>query len=412
MEKTLRGGERPSESAFFRRNIVLGTSQYYRGAMGKFMQGLDVLLERHLDWLAGRRVGLVAHPASVDAQGVHAALRLRACPEVRLSCLFGPEHGFSGLAAAGIPVGDAAHADWDIPVFSLYGTTRKPTPEMLHELDVLVFDLQDLPVRCYTYSSSLRLMLEAASECGKTVVVADRSAPLAGILDGPMLESELESFVGLIPTPYCYGLSTGELARLLADHFRLDLDLKIAFRSGLPAGIDAPWIPPSPGIKTRQTALTYPVTVCCEALPALDYGRGHPFVFQVMAAPWLDGEALARHVVRLALPALHAVPIRYTATEGLYKGCPVQGIRLEVEELKNYRPAYTLMHLLRLLTDLCGEDQIWHAEGSRPAFFDQLLGSRRPREALLAGKSPDRIAAEWETPLRSFDALRQSLNGK
>ena len=368
------------------------------------MQGLDVLLERHLDWLTGRRVGLVAHPASVDAQGVHAALRLRACPEVRLTCLLGPEHGFSGLAAAGIPVEDGAHTDWDLPVFSLYGETRKPTPEMLEHLDVLVFDLQDLPVRCYTYSSSLRLMLEVASECGKTVVVADRAAPLAGILDGPMLEPELESFVGLVPTPYCYGLSTGELARLLVDHYRLDVDLKIAFRSGPSAGVDARWIPPSPGIKTRQTALTYPVTVCCEALPALDYGRGHPFVFQVMAAPWIDGEALARDVNRLALPAQHVAPIAYTASEGLYKNCLVQGIRLEVDESPAYRPACAMMHLLRLLTDLYGVDQIWHAEGSRPAFFDQLLGSRQPREALLASQTPAQISAAWEPGLRAFDA--------
>ena len=379
----------------------------------RMFSGLDVLLDKHLDWLAGRRVGLVAHPASVDGQGVHAANRLRSHPDVRLACLFGPEHGFSGLAAAGIHVEDGAHADWDIPVFSLYGETRKPTPAMLEPLDVILFDLQDLPVRCYTYSSTLRLMLEAAAECHKTLVVADRPAPLADVVDGPMLDSALESFVGLVPTPYCYGLTTGELARLLVKTYHLDVDLRVAScpPGGRSGSEDAahPWIPPSPGIKTRQTAQAYPVTVCCEALPALDYGRGHPFVFQVMAAPWMDGDALAARLNGLGLPGLRITPIDYVSDAGLHKGKDVHGVQLHVQSEKTFRPACVMMHLLRLLTDLYGVDRIWNTEGSRPGFFDQLLGSRQPREALLAGKSPDEIAAEWQPGLREFELLRQGI---
>lgn len=375
--------------------------------------GLDILLEQHIDWLAGRRVGLVAHPASVDCGGIHAAFRLRRHTDIRLTCLFGPEHGFSGLAAAGIPVEDDAHADWNIPVFSLYGETRKPTPAMLEHLDVILFDLQDLPVRCYTYSSTLRLMLEAAAECRKAIIVADRPAPLCDVLDGPMLDPALESFVGMIPTPLCYGLTTGELARLLVDIYGWDVDLRVAacppgLRSGF-RDFTHPWIPPSPGIRTRQTALTYPVTVCCEALPALDYGRGHPFIFQVMAAPWMDGTALADHLNGTALPGLQIAPIHYVSAAGLYGGKDVHGIQIHIQSEETVRPAYTMMHLLRLLTDIYGVDRIWNTEGSRTGFFDQLLGSRQPREGLLAGKSPDEMVAEWTSCRGAFEAQRRRV---
>lgn len=375
--------------------------------------GLDVLLDHHRDWLSGRRVGLVAHPASVDAAGVHTAYRLRQYPDIRLTCLFGPEHGFSGLAAAGIRVQDGAHADWNIPVFSLYGETRKPTPEMLNHLDVILFDLQDLPVRCYTYSSTLRLLLEAAAECGKTVVVADRPAPLCNVVDGPVPDPELDSFVGMVPGPYCYGLTTGELARLFVQTYGWNVELRVAAASKdartMPAADAFPWIPPSPGIKTRHTALIYPATVFAEALPALDYGRGHPFIFQVIAAPWMDGTAVADHLNAVPLPGARAQRIRYTACAGLYEGIAVEGVQCVVEDEDAFRPAEVMIRVLRLLTDLYGLDRIWNAEGSRPEFFDRLLGSAQPRRALLSGESAAEIIAEWQPGLRAFEDVRKSL---
>ena len=243
----------------------------------KLQYGLDVLLAEHLDWLRGVRVGLVAHAASVDAAGVPSAARLRAAG-VNLTALFGPEHGFAGLAVAGEEVGDSRHAEWNIPIHSLYGATRKPTLAMLADVDVLLFDLQDLGVRCYTYSATLRNVLEAAAENHKAVIVLDRPVPLAGVVDGPVPEAKFMSFVAAIPVPFCYGLTPGRTALWLREQFKLALDLRVVAARGVPP--PERWLPPSPAIRTPAHALTYPATVLFEAFPALDVGRKTAHAFQ------------------------------------------------------------------------------------------------------------------------------------
>jgi len=188
--------------------------------------GIEVL---PLDWLKSQRVGLVAHPASRVSDGRHSADFLHEAG-VNLTALFGPEHGFFGHGDAGEKVEDAAHADWGIPIFSLYGETRAPTEAMLERVDIVVFDLQTIACRAYTYVSTLRLMMEACATQQKALIVADRPDPLMlSPADGPMLDPDCSSFVGLVPTPFCTGMTLGETAHFLCEELKLkELDLRIA----------------------------------------------------------------------------------------------------------------------------------------------------------------------------------------
>ncbi len=375
----------------------------------EFQYGIDLLLAEHSDWLRGRRVGLVAHAASVDAAGVPSAARLRAAG-VNLTALFGPEHGFAGAAIAGEEVGDARHAEWNLPIHSLYGATRKPTPAMLADVDVLLFDLQDLGVRCYTYSATLRNCLEAAAENRKAVIVLDRPIPLAGVVDGPLPEEQFMSFVAAIPTPFCYGLTPGQTAPWLCEKLKLDLDLRIApFRGTPPPGR---WLPPSPAIRSPAHALAYPSIVLFEAFPALDVGRKTEHAFQglengieLTPKDWKEiCEEVSRQlsVVRCR-PATDHTP-RTTDTGGVQVEPLAAGLRVRVTALANYRPALLGLALVQAVQQVWGVENLWHQHGARPEWFDQLLGTDRIRLALLAGATPADIAAAWAPGLAAFGA--------
>ena len=360
-----------------------------------FQYGIDVLLVEHGDWLRDRRVGLVAHAASVDAAGVSSAVRLRAAG-VNLTALFGPEHGFAGVAVAGEEVGDACHAEWNIPIHSLYGATRKPTPAMLADLDVLLFDLQDLGVRCYTYSATLRNVLEAAAENHIAVIVLDRPVPLAGVVDGPLPEEKFASFVAAIPTPFCYGLTPGQTALWLREKLKLDLDLRVVpFRGTLSP---ERWIPPSPAIRSPAHALTYPATVLFEAFPALDVGRKTEHAFQGLE----NGTELFfkdwKKIYKVVIGHLSLV----TGNSGITIEPRDDGLRLCVVDVKNYRPALVGVALVQAVQQVWGAENLWRKFGARPEWFDQLMGTDRVRLALLAGAELAKIGAMWEKAVSEF----------
>ncbi len=345
------------------------------------------------------RVGLLAHPASVDARGVHASVRLRAALGRRLVALFGPEHGFFGRGGAGEEIADARHPAWGLPIHSLYGAHRRPTPEMLAGLDTLVFDLQDIAVRCYTFVTTLRYAMEACAQNGKRLVVCDRPAPLPNVVDGPLPSPGLESFVAGVPMPLVYGMTPGESARFLRRALNLDLDLRVVPLRGYTRLAAAPppaWISPSPGIRYWETAWTYPIAVFTEALAALDCGRGGAEPFQVLTAPWMAAEKTARAFNRLALPGLRAAP--YWSRQ--------PGLRFIVTAPDRLRPFAAAVHLLALLQKQYGAEALWSAPGTRPEWFDQLMGSAAVREALRRGERPARIIARANSGLPAFRRAR------
>ncbi len=380
--------------------------------MKDFQFGIDGLIHKHMDWLQNARAGLVAHPASINTSGDASAERL--CQNGALVCLFGPEHGFAGMGGAGDLIADQVHPQWGIPVYSLYGKTKKPTPEMLAGIDVIVFDLQDLGVRAYTYVSTLKYVLEAAAENGKRVIVADRPCPLARVIDGPLLNPEFASFVGLVPAPVVYGMTPGETALWLKQELKLDLDLRVAEMTGYhretTGSPDWPaWIPPSPAIRSWACALCFPITVYLEALPALDHGRGTETPFQLVGAPWLDGLALCDELSGQPLAGVQFESCSYVAGAGAYQGQKVQGVRIIVEDPNVFAPVQTGIAIIEAVQNLYEIESLWSSPGTRPEFFDQLMGTSSVRLALLAGRSAREIALTWAADLDEFRAKRQSF---
>lgn len=372
--------------------------------------GIESLLREGAAWLDGARVGLVCHPASVTSGGLHSSIALRRAIGSRLVCLFGPEHGVTGRGGAGEKMPHGRHPRWKIPIHSLYGDTRRPTAAMLEGVDAIVFDLQDLGARPYTYVATLRYLLEAAAEHGKRFIVADRPAPLAGVVDGPMLEPDFESFVSGIPSPVVYGMTSGETALWLRRTLKLDVDLRVARVSGYrrQARPRMDWVPPSPAIVSWDSALCFPVTVFFEALPVADHGRGTATPFQTLAAPKLDAVRFCGRLRELDLPGVKFAPCSYEAAVGALKGRPVQGVRIKVVKPHAFKPVRTGVAMIQILQELIGRKAVWEAPGTRPEFFDLLMGTDSVRKALLAGKSAKAIAAAWTRATKPFLRAREA----
>ena len=240
--------------------------------------GIDTLVLKHADWLRGKRIGLVAHPASVNAEGRHTAEVLLDVEGAELKRLFGAEHGFFGRAMAGEHVQDERHPELDLPVHSLYGESVYPPLEWFEDLDVVVFDLQDIAVRCYTYLATLRIMMESLAKAGKTLIVCDRPVPFPNTVDGPMREKNNLHFVAPAKVPLVYGMTPGEAAGWLKKARKIDVDLRVAklqhYHREMRRGDHwFPWVPPSPAIRTWETVWTYPMLVFTEALPVFTCDR-------------------------------------------------------------------------------------------------------------------------------------------
>lgn len=379
-----------------------------------FRPGIDVLLREHKAWLRGKRVGLVSHVAAVDAQGCTTAERLWRDDAVELTCLMGPEHGFFGRAGAGQACRSRRHPAWGIPVYSLYGAARKPTARMLRGVDTIVVDLQDLGFRCYTYLSTLCLVLEAAAETGRAVVVADRPIPLPCVVDGPVPEPHFRSFVSLVDTPLSTGMTPGEAARWIRAHCNLDVDLRVAPMAGYdrspPGGPGwPPWIPPSPAMVSWESALCYPATVCLEALGAVDHGRATGLPFQLVGARWMNGADVVSELTARKLPGVRFYAHRYNARPRQPRPRMLDGLRLVVTDPVRYRPALTAVTLVGCLQKLYGVRRVWAARSSRPEFFDKLFGTPRVRQALLEGEDARGIARRWGGAVRRFKRERQRV---
>lgn len=374
---------------------------------------MELLLAQHPDWLAGKRVGLVSHAAAVGRDGRSSASALWTSPDITLAALFGPEHGFRGQAAAGDMMSDETHSEWAMPIYSLYGQYRKPTPDMLKGLDVLVVEFQDLGARPYTYVSTLALVLQAAAENHLPVIVADRPVPLPLGSDGPVTEGAFTSFVAALPLPMHYGMTPAETARWIQVHSLPNLDLRVVpmsnyAREGMRQPTWPPWIPPSPRIQSWESATLFTCTVFGEALPALDYGSGTGSAFQLLGAPWLDCQRLIDTISGYSLPGLTLEPTTYCAQAGLYKDAELSGVRLVVTDATTFRPVESCITLLEVISRLYGSTPLWTAPGTRPEWFDALFGTDTVRKALLAGASAAEITATWQPALETYRDNRTS----
>lgn len=394
--------------------------------------GIEVLLEARLDLLRGRRVGLITNPTAVDARLRSTAELLRAHPEINLVALYGPEHGVRGDAQAGEYVPFYRDSHLGLPVFSLYGETQRPPadmltridaymreydtrhdgktvePRMLESIEVMVFDLQDVGTRVYTYVATMAYAMQAAAEAGIPFVVLDRPNPITGAaMEGPILRfPEYSSFIGLYPVPLRHGMTAGELARLFNARFLpRPAHLTVVPMDGWHRGdwferTGLPWVLPSPNLPSVDAAVVYPGQVMLEGTN-LSEGRGTTRPFELCGAPWLDGNVLARVLNTLDLPGVRFREAWFTPTFSKFAGQRCGGVQLHVRDREAFQPVLTTIALLAEVRRLAGHQLEFHGD-----YFDRVLGHARVREGLLAGVPATALAAEWGPELRAFSALR------
>ena len=379
--------------------------------------GLDVLLTDALDLVRGRRVGLLAHPASVDARMIHAVELLRERPDVRLTALFGPQHGVRGETQANM-------IEWrsfrdprtGLPVYSLYGDTRKPTEAMLQEIDLLVIDLQDVGSRYYTYIYTMALAMEACREQGKQVLVLDRPNPLNGLdLEGPLLDPAFKSFVGLFPLPVRHAMTIAELARLFNTEFGIRCDLEVVPMRGWRREMffdqtGLAWVPPSPNMPRPETALVYPGLCLLEGTNVSE-GRGTTLPFELSGAPWVDPDELAAGLTNLLSPGAHFRPVRFVPTFDKWTGHPIGGVQIHVGDRRAFRPFRTGLELMRAYRSQGGRLFAWKSPPYEYEFellpIDILCGTDTVRRTLETGGDLEPLERRWEVELDRFRRLRE-----
>jgi uncharacterized protein YbbC (DUF1343 family)/CubicO group peptidase (beta-lactamase class C family) len=364
--------------------------------------GVDVLAEEGFARLKGKRVGLVTHRAALDAQGVSTAKRLSQAEGVSLVRLFSPEHGLSGTSDS--KVADERDSETGLLVRSLYGDKRKPSSADLEGLDLLVIDLVDVGARFFTYETTLGLVLEAAGKRQLPVLVLDRPNPLGGItLEGPLLDSGKESFVGFHRLPIRHGLTLGELARLLDGERSFGAHPEIVASVGWTRSMPweetlIRWTRPSPNLTTATSALLYPGVALLETTN-VSVGRGTEEPFSLVGAPWLDGERLAKLLRSEELPGLRVEVATFTPKVSTHAGNMCGGVRLVVTDAEALRPVRVGLALAGALRTLGGK--VWEAKG-----VGVLLGNDAALAALLRGASPSEIEALSSADLEAFEQRR------
>jgi uncharacterized protein YbbC (DUF1343 family) len=387
-------------------------------AEGAVESGLDALARDRFRALRGRRVGLVCNPTAVTRGLVHAADLLAAAPRVTLAALFGPEHGVRGDAQYMAAVGGERDPRTGLPVHSLYGETAeslKPRPEALAGLDALVFDIQDVGTRYYTYQATMMLCMEAAAAAGVAFVVLDRPNPIGGLLvEGPRLRPGFESFCGLHDLAVRHGLTVGELALLFQAERRLDVALELVPCRGWRREMrfretGLPWVFPSPNMPTPEAALVYP-GMCLLEGTNLSEARGTTRPFELFGAPWLDAHRLAEDLGREKLPGLAVRPASFVPTWDKHAGIRCHGVELFVTDPRRFRPFRAGLACVVHARAQAPERFAWRTEPYEfvkdvPA-FDLLCGSDRERRAIEGGATVAELARAFAPEERVFERRR------
>lgn len=379
-------------------------SPFYQLNAQEFLYGIDVLERGGFKELENKKAGLITNAAGVCVSGepnYKKLLRHR----IRLEFLMSPEHGFSAKAGAGESVKDGFIGD-SLKIHSLYGSRKKPEKNLLETIDVLLFDLQDVGVRCYTYISTMRYAMEACNESGTTFIVLDRPNPLAPVpAEGFMLDPDHMSFVGMVPVPFIHEMTVGEIALLLKNMLYPDLDLKIIRMKGYNRfsffdeypGVR--FISPSPNIRDLETVLVYPATVFLEATNVSE-GRGTERPFRQFGAPFINSGFLKKELDALKLPGVSFQSVRFVPSSGKYKGLQCEGLALTVTDRLVFEPFRTgvaiLLSLQKLYPELLGLDK-------GADFFDKLAGSSLLRKMIVSGHSLEEILAASRLQVRAFE---------
>ncbi len=371
--------------------------------------GIDVFFsESHFDRLKGKRIALLTNHTGVDSQkrSTFQLFKERA-GEYQIVAIFSPEHGLQGqhYAFESVKHGE----EKGIPVYSLHGETRRPKPEMLKDVDVVIYDIQDTGVRAYTYPTTLFYMMEEAAKRGIEVIVLDRPNPINGIIvDGPMLEEKWRSFIGYINVPYCHGMTIGELALYFNGEYKIGCKLSVIPMKGWSRSMSyratgLAWIPPSPNVPEADTPFFCPSTGILGELQIMNIGIGFTLPFKIVGAPWVSGKEFAEKLNAQKLPGVHFQPFYFRPFYGLYKGQDCQGVLIEITNQKTYRPLsvqYMLMGMLKSLypkefstrlLESKNKDLFCKANGTE-AVYDILVNEKYPAWKLISLHKEEREA--------------------
>jgi uncharacterized protein YbbC (DUF1343 family) len=373
--------------------------------------GVDVLLEDPRGFLRGDAIGLVTNPTGVTCRLESTLDAFHSHPDVTLKAVFGPEHGARGDAQDALPVEGYVDEATGLPINSLYGEHLVPTPEMLDGLDALVFDTQDCGARFYTYVSTMTYCMEAAARDGLDFVVLDRPDPINGVdVEGGVLEPGFESFIGLHPVPFRHGLTVGELASLINEKIKCNLEvvrLEGWSRCMWYDETGLPWVQPSPNMPTLETATVFPGTCLFEGVNVVE-GRGTTRPFEYLGAPWVDGRRWANAMNAFGLPGARFRSCHFTPAFWRHSGEMCSGLQVHVEDRDSYRPVETGIHLLHALIKL-QDDRFRFNEPTydERRHFDLLAGTDRLRLSLMEGEPVEEIVGAWEPEVERFMKRRE-----
>ncbi len=399
----------------------------------KVKLGIEVFLEKHLSLVDGKKVGLITNPSGVDSRLKSTAELFQNHPQINLVALYGPEHGIRGNAQAGEYVPFYVDKKYQIPVFSLYGQSRKPDPGMLKNIDdymrsydiqeegkspesgmigdleVMIFDIQDVGTRIYTYIATMAYCMEACAQNGIEFIVLDRPNPINGRdTEGPLLEfPDYSSFVGLYPIPVRHGMTAGELAKLFNSEFlKKKVSLTVIPMEGWERQMwyddtSLPWVIPSPNMPTLDTAMVYPGQVFLEGTNVSE-GRGTTRPFELFGAPWIDGHELTKKINSLNPPGVDFREAWFTPTFSKFKGELCGGAQVHVADRNSFQPFATVLHIIKTVMDSYPDEFRFHEE-----YFDKIMGSSKIREALLKGTGVEDIIKSYTQELKAFDKIRK-----
>jgi uncharacterized protein YbbC (DUF1343 family) len=369
--------------------------------------GIDNI-DQHLALFAGKRVGLITNATGMNSQYQSSIDVLAA--KTNLVALYSPEHGIRGAVPAGDKVGSLTDAKTGLPVYSLYGATKKPTPEMLNNIDVLAFDIQDVGARSYTYIYTMAYAMQAAKENGKTFVVFDRPNPIGGVaVEGGLIKNGFESFIGMYPIPVRHGMTVGELARLFNQEFGIGCDLAVVEMTGWNREMyfeetGLPWVMTSPNIPTPDTALTYPATGIFGGTN-ISEGVGTTRPFDFVGAPWLDAEKFAERMNAMKLPGVVFRPAYYIPRFGNFSGETCGGVQLHVTDRKAFKPVRTGLSLLFTVEDLSEGQFAYTFSGKGAPMIDLITGD----DGLRLGRyTLDELLVSWEQEANAFKEMAKA----
>jgi uncharacterized protein YbbC (DUF1343 family) len=387
--------------------------------MNTIQIGMDRIQSSPPTYLKKRRLGLLANPASVNRRFIHSRVVIDQLFPGQLNVLFSPQHGFYAEKQDNmIASNHGTDPVLNIPVFSLYGETRKPTESMLSHIDTLIVDLQDVGTRVYTFVYTMALCMEAAREYDKEIVVLDRPNPVGGeIIEGNLLNEAYASFVGMYPIPMRHGLTIGELARLFNEHFDIACPLHVVAMKGWKRNMlfhatGLPWVAPSPNLPTPVSSYVYPGQVLWEGTNVSE-GRGTTQPFDTFGAPFMDPESIQEALSDTPLEGIHLRPLAFEPTSNKWAGERCYGFQIHLLDPTTYRPYFTTLALLRAVLTCHADAFQWKAPPYEYEFeklpFDCITGDPAVRETLEADSSLQALEKAWQPDLDHFNEVRRSV---